>query len=46
MEKVKLLLRNKLFVKSILLAGLAAAGLSLPPEAVDVLVSLVVSVGG
>jgi hypothetical protein len=46
MDKVKLLLRNKLFVRSVLLAGLAAAGYSLPPEAVDPIVSLVTGLIG
>jgi hypothetical protein len=46
MEKVKALLKNKLFVKSVLLAVLAAAGYSLPADAIDPLVSVLVGLIG
>ena len=46
MEKAKALLKNKLFVRSVLLAGLAAAGYSLPPEAIEPIVTLLVGLVG
>jgi hypothetical protein len=46
MEKAKLLLKNKLFVRAVLTAALAAAGYSLPPESIDPLVSLLVGLVG
>lgn len=42
MDRVKVLLRNKLFVRAVLSAVLAAAGYSLPEGSIDPIVSVLV----
>lgn len=46
MEKLKLVLKNKYFLRAALAAVLALAGSNLPPETIDTLATVLASVIG